>query len=82
MRLSLEIPGQRRQLGEILLEKSFVTEDALRSALESQRGLRSTKRLGTLLMEWGLISREQFMAALTMQLTVVKRFGHEARPVR
>jgi hypothetical protein len=81
VRLSLNIPGQRRKLGEILVEESFITEEELKAALAEQRVTASRRRLGTLLMERGLISAAQFMLALSTQLTVVRPFGPVTAPL-
>ncbi|MBI4861238.1 MAG: hypothetical protein HY815_13415 [Candidatus Riflebacteria bacterium] len=76
MKLSLDVPGrERRQLGEILVALSIISTNELKEALIEQRRTGSKKRLGTLLMEWGLITQQQFMLALTAQLAVVKRYG-------
>lgn len=71
MKLSLEIPGQRRKLGEILLEEKMITEDLLELVLARQKTART--RLGTLLMDLGFLTPQQFMRALSKQLTVVHR---------
>ena len=81
MRLSLYTPGQRRQLGEILVEQGVLTDEELKSALSEQRRTRSKLRLGTLLMEQGLLSQQQFMVALSQQMTVVRRFGELLEPI-
>jgi hypothetical protein len=75
VKLTLQLPGQRRLLGEILVEQSFITEEDLKAALASQRLEQTKVRIGTLLMDRGLISREQFMSALAQQLPVVKPYG-------
>ena len=77
LKLSLEIPGQRRKLGEILIEEKMVTEDVLGMVLIQQK--RTRQRLGTLLMDLGLLTPTQFMRALSKQLTVVHRAVATAR---
>lgn len=69
MKLSLDIPGQRRKLGEILLDEKMVSPDVLSAVLEQQKITR--QRLGTLLMDLGILSPAQFMRALSKQLTLV-----------
>lgn len=75
MRLTLNVPGSRSFLGEILMREGWINQDELTDALVEQRALGSRKRLGTILMERGLISAAQFMAALSKQLTPVRYFG-------
>ena len=75
MKLSLNVPGQRRQIGEILVHLGILTEEELKSALSEQRRTRSRQRLGTLLMERGYITKQQFMMALSHQMTVVHHYG-------
>ena len=75
MKLSLDIPGNRRKIGEILVEKRLITEDQLNMALALQRLTGSNQRLGTLLVEQGTITRADFMKALTKQLGVVRGFS-------
>jgi hypothetical protein len=77
LKLSLEIPGQRRLLGEILLEEKLITQDVLDAVLQTQKVAKS--RLGTLLMELGLLTPTQFMRVLSKQLTVVHRSLAPAR---
>lgn len=71
MKLSLEIPGQRRKLGEILIEEKLVTEEVLEAALAQQKVAK--ERLGTLLMKMGILTPTQFMRVLSKQLTIVHR---------
>jgi hypothetical protein len=71
LKLSLEIPGQRRKLGEILIEEKLVTEEVLDAALKQQKV--AQERLGTLLMRMGVLTPTQFMRALSKQLTLVHR---------
>ena len=71
VKLSLET-GQRRKLGEILIEEKMITEDLLDLVLAQQKTAKNT-RLGTLLMNLGILTPQQFMRALSKQLTVVHR---------
>lgn len=72
MKLSIDI-GQRRKLGEILLEENMISEEMLKAALAEQRLATGSPRLGTLLMDRGVISPQQFMRALSKQLTTIHR---------
>ena len=77
MKLSLDIPGQRRKLGEVLVEEKMITPDLLELVLAQQKVART--RLGTLLMDLGILTPSQFMRALSKQLTVVH---HRPAPAR
>ena len=77
MRLTLNVPGSRSFIGEILLREGWINQDELTDALVEQRALGNRKRLGTILMERGLISAAQFMQALSKQLTPVRYFGEK-----
>lgn len=72
MKLSIDI-GQRRRLGEILLEENMISEEMLKAALAEQRLATGSPRLGTILMDRGVISPQQFMRALSKQLTTIHR---------
>ena len=78
MKLSIDI-GQRRKLGEILLEENIISEDMLKAALAEQKLAKDNPRLGTILMDRGVISPVQFMRALSKQLTTVHRSVAVAR---
>ena len=77
MKLSLEIPGQRRKLGEMLVDEKLITQDLLDLVLAQQK--QAQTRLGTLLMNLGILSPQQFMRILSKQLTVVHRTPAPAR---
>lgn len=77
MKVSLEIPGQRRKLGEILLDEKLITPDLLDLVLSQQKVAKT--RLGTLLMDLGLLTPKQFMRVLSKQLAVVHRMPSTAR---
>jgi D-sedoheptulose 7-phosphate isomerase len=55
-----------KKIGEFLLEGGFITQEQLQTALERQRS--NGSRLGIILVEMGVISEENWMQALGMQL--------------
>ncbi len=57
-----------KKIGQYLLEGGFVTREQLDKALEHQRA--NGSRLGIILVEMGMISEEDWMEALGMQLGV------------
>lgn len=69
MKLTLDIPGNRKKLGEILVEEKLITQEQLDIILQQQKG--AHQRLGTILMEMGLLTQQQFMRILSKQLTLV-----------
>jgi SOS response regulatory protein OraA/RecX len=75
VRLTINVPGSRPFLGEILIREGWIDQEELTEALVEQRAQGSRKRLGTILMERGRITAAQFMAALSKQLTPVRYFG-------
>lgn len=77
MKLSLDIPGKRRKLGEVLVDEGLISPELLEAALAQQKIAR--QRLGTMLMDLGLLTPQQFMRALSKQLTVVH---HTPAPAR
>jgi hypothetical protein len=72
VKLSIDI-GQRRRLGEILVEEQMITADDLSAALATQKLAEGSPRLGKVLLDLKLISPVQFMRALSKQLTTVHR---------
>jgi type IV pilus assembly protein PilB len=55
-----------KQLGDILLEGALVTPDQLRSAVEEQQ--RAGRSLGRVLVEQGVLTESQLVAALATQI--------------
>ncbi len=55
-----------KKIGEFLLEGGFITQEQLQAALGSQRS--NGSRLGGILVKMGVISEENWMQALGMQL--------------
>jgi type IV pilus assembly protein PilB len=65
--VSTATPGKRR-LGEILVERGFVTPDQLREALRVQ--YQEGKRLGEILVEMGALSMDELNWALSELLSI------------
>jgi type IV pilus assembly protein PilB len=65
--VSVNPPGKRR-LGEILVERGFVTPDQLREALRVQ--YQEGKRLGEILVEMGALSMDELNWALSELLSI------------
>ncbi|MGE4357637.1 MAG: type II secretion system ATPase GspE [Candidatus Omnitrophota bacterium] len=59
---------EKKLLGEILLEKGFITPDNLNTALEEQK--RTGARLGQILLKLGFITEKQLAIALAHQLNL------------
>ena len=58
-----------RRLGDLLLEKGFLSEDKLRVALEAQQSNRS-RLLGEILVDEGYCSEEQILECLAAEFGV------------
>ena len=59
------MPKRYRKLGEILMEKGYITEKELMEAMEAQKELK--KPLGELLIEMGYITSKELVEALSEQ---------------
>jgi len=59
------MPRRYRKLGEILMEKGYITEKELMEAMEAQKELK--KPLGELLIEMGYITSKELVEALSEQ---------------
>ena len=58
------------RLGNLLLEKGYLSVESLETALASQRGGRQNKLLGEILVELGLCSEEQIVECLASEYGV------------
>lgn len=58
----------KKQLGDILISREFITADQLEEALEEQR--RTHKKLGEVLIELGILSEEQVTEIRAIQMDV------------
>lgn len=63
-----ELRAYRRKLGDLLLDRRFLTIEQLDSALEIKN--KSSKRLGEVLIDLGYITEDQLIQALGIQFTV------------
>lgn len=61
---------QRKKIGEILVERAFVTEDQIKNAL--QESIKKRKKLGEYLVDSKVIKEDELIDALSMQLRVRK----------
>src|SRR4051812_14243679 len=65
--------GQRRRLGEVLVEQEVVTEEQLRQALDLQSDVvpgKRRRRLGTVIVEAGFATERQIAEALASALSL------------
>ncbi len=58
----------KKRLGQILLEKNFVTEESLRKAIAIQQ--KTGERLGKILVEHGFVTEDDLLEALSIQLNI------------
>ncbi len=65
VKLREDLPRPTGLLGEILVERGAVSKAALEEALKRQK--ESRERLGTVLLESGVLTQEQLTAALATQ---------------
>ncbi|MCK4873657.1 MAG: Flp pilus assembly complex ATPase component TadA [Phycisphaerales bacterium] len=63
-------PLQKRQLGEMLVERELISEDQLQQALEEQRSRSKRKLLGELLVELNLVTEEQIIETVAVSYGV------------
>ncbi len=66
-----ELQAYRARLGDLLIEKSFLTVEQLNLALAEQK--KTKKLLGSILIEQGVVQPEQLLEALGLQLSVSTR---------
>ena len=60
----------RKKLGDILIEKGYLTPSELEYALQQQPA--GSKRLGDMLVESGIITEEQLLDAISDRLAIPK----------
>jgi len=70
----------RKQIGKILVDAGIITDKTLERALKIQKG--SSKRLGELLREMGIVSEEEVAEAIASQFNLksVKNFANHPFP--
>ena len=59
---------QRLRIGEVLVEMGFITPIQLEEVLKIQQQSKEKKKLGTMLMDLGIISEEQMLNAMSVKL--------------
>lgn len=65
---------QRRRIGELMIEKGFISQEQLEQALQRQVEF-SRMRLGEILLELGHLEEFQLETAITRQLEVLNSGG-------
>ena len=66
--LQLELTGQRKRLGEILVDQGFMTEAQIQECLDEQK--RSGKQIGKLFIEKGFIDEQKLLDVISAQIDV------------
>ncbi|HQF56234.1 MAG TPA: ATPase, T2SS/T4P/T4SS family [Fibrobacteria bacterium] len=66
--LQLELSGQRKRLGEILVDQGFLTDAQIGQALDEQK--RTGKQLGKVLVEKGFIEENKLLDVISAQIDV------------
>jgi len=66
--LQLELTGQRKRLGEILVDQGFMTDAQIQECLEEQK--RSGKQIGKLFIEKGYIDEQKLLDVISAQIDV------------
>ncbi len=66
--LQLELSGQRKRLGEILVDQGFMTDAQIGQALDEQK--RTGKQLGKVLVEKGFIEENKLLDVISAQIDV------------
>ncbi|MDH5766207.1 MAG: ATPase, T2SS/T4P/T4SS family [Gammaproteobacteria bacterium] len=61
-------PSEKKRLGDILVEKGFVTEKQVDDAIDLQKKL--NRRMGRLLVEKGWVAEKDMMGCLSLQLGI------------
>ena len=64
----MAIFGNRIRVGDLLVQKGYITEDQLSQALEEQREQKG--KLGEVLISMGLVTEEQFSGVICAQLGI------------
>lgn len=66
--LQLELSGQRKRLGEILVDQGFMTDGQIAQALDEQK--KTGKQLGKVLIEKGFIDENKLLDVISAQIDV------------
>ena len=64
----MAIFGNRIRVGDLLVQKGYITDDQLSQALEEQREKKA--KLGEVLIDMGLVTEEQFSSVICAQLGI------------
>ena len=64
----MAIFGNRIRVGDLLVQKGYITDDQLSQALEKQREEKG--KLGEVLINMGLVTEEQFSGVICAQLGI------------
>lgn len=66
--LQLELTGQRKRLGEILVDQGFMTDAQIQECLDEQK--RTGKQIGKLFIEKGYIDEQKLLDVISAQIDV------------
>jgi type IV pilus assembly protein PilB len=66
--LQLELTGQRKRLGEILVDQGFMTDAQIQECLDEQK--RTGKQIGKLFIEKGFIDEQKLLDVISAQIDV------------
>jgi len=71
--------NKKIRLGDLLIEKGYITQEQLESALAKQKELNFTKKLGEIFINEGYISQKELLKILATQLQVsfIDLFGEK-----
>ncbi|WP_434658376.1 ATPase, T2SS/T4P/T4SS family [Sulfurimonas sp. NW9] len=71
--------NKKIRLGDLLIEKGYITQEQLESALAKQKELNFTKKLGEIFIDEGYISQKELLKMLATQLKIpfVDLFGEK-----
>ena len=71
--------NRKIRLGDLLIEKGYITQEQLESALKKQKELNFTKKLGKIFIDEGYISQKELLKVLATQLKIpfVDLFGEK-----
>ncbi|MEN9354555.1 MAG: hypothetical protein RL318_1880 [Fibrobacterota bacterium] len=69
--LQMELSGQRKRLGEILIDRGLIDQAKLELALAEQKK-QSGKKLGDILVKLGLVEEQALIEAISAQLDVAR----------
>ena len=60
--------AERVRLGDLLIDKGFITKEQFQTAMEYKKGKGAGKRIGQILIELGITTDEIIAKALSEQL--------------